>query len=300
MKIVMSAASGYIGTALVPALRADGHEVVRLVRREVRAADERRWDPARRELDPAHLSGADAVIHLSGANIGDRRWSKAFKCTLVDSRIDSTETMAAAIAAADAPPRVLLSASGINYYGDMGDRLLDESAPVGSGFFAELCQRWENATLAAEQAGTRVVHLRSAPVFGPKGGILKPLALLFKFGAGGRLGSGRQYTPWISLRDQVDAIRFLLGADDITGPVNLVGPEPATNADFTKAFAATVHRPAILVVPRFALRAVTGELADEAILASVRAEPAALLKHGYTFHDQDVRSALRWAFGRPG
>jgi len=295
MKIVMSAASGFIGTALVPALRADGHEVVRLVRRETRAGDEVRWDPARHELDPAQLSGADAVIHLSGANIGDRRWTASFKRTLVDSRVDSTETIAAAIAAADAPPPVLISASGINYYGDCGDRLVDESTPAGSGFFAELCRKWEDATEAAQQAGTRVVRLRSAPVYGPGGGLLKPLRLLFKLGAGGRLGSGQQYMPWISLRDQLDVIKFLLTSAGISGPVNLVGPEPATNADFTKALAAEVHRPAVLPVPGFALRAVAGELADEGILASVRAVPAVLLEHGYTFHDPDIRSALRWA-----
>lgn len=297
MKIVMSAASGYIGTALVPALRADGHEVVRLVRRETRAGDEVRWDPAKHELDPAQLSGADAVIHLSGANIGDRRWTKSFKRTLVDSRVDSTETIAAAITTADAPPPVLISASGINYYGDCGDRLVDESAPAGTGFFAELCRKWEDAAEPAQKSGTRAVRLRSGPVYGPGGGLLKPLRLLFKLGCGGRLGSGQQYMPWISLRDQVDAIRFLLTADGISGPVNLVGPEPATNADFTKAMAAEVHRPAVLPVPGFALRAVTGELADEAILASVRAVPAVLLEHGYTFHDPDIRSALRWALG---
>jgi uncharacterized protein (TIGR01777 family) len=297
MRIIMSAASGFLGTALVPALRADGHEVVKLVRRETHAADEVRWDPANHSLDPAHLAGADAVIHLSGAGVGSRRWTKSYKRTILDSRRETTLTIATAIAAAEPRPRVLLSASGINYYGDNGDRLVDESTPPGSGFLADVCHQWEAATQPAEEAGTRVVHLRTSPVFGPKGGMLGLLKLMFKFGVGGRLGSGRQYTPWISLRDQLDAMRFLLDAEDISGPVNLAGPEPVTNAELTKALAAAVHRPAVLPVPRFALRAVTGDFADEAILASVRATPTVLLDHGYKFHDQDLRSALRWALG---
>src|SRR5215207_2245714 len=297
MKIAVSAASGLIGTALVPALRADGHEVVRLVRREVRAADEVRWNPARHELDPAQLSGVDAVVHLSGANVGARRWSESYKRTIRNSRVDSTETMSAAIAAATPRPRVLLSASGINYYGDTGDRIVDEASPAGSGFLADLCQQWEAATRAAEEAGTRAVHLRSAPVLSRKGGLLKRIVPLFKLGVGGCLGSGKQYTPCISVRDQIDAMRFLLTADDISGPVNLTWPEPATNAEFTRALASTVHRPAVIPVPSFALRIVTGDFADEAILASVRAVPAVLLEHGYRFHDEDVLSVLRSALG---
>jgi uncharacterized protein (TIGR01777 family) len=297
MRIIMSAASGFLGTALVPVLRADGHEVVKLVRRETRTDDEVRWDPANHSLDPAHLAGADAVIHLSGAGVGSRRWTKSYKRTILTSRRDTTLTIATAIAAAEPRPRVLLSASGINYYGDNGDRLVDESTPHGSGFLADVCHQWEAATQAAADAGTRVVRLRTSPVFGPKGGMLGLLKLQFKCGVGGRLGSGRQYTPWISLRDQLDAMRFLLEAADISGPVNLAGPEPVTNADFTKALAAAVHRPAVLPVPRFALRAVTGDFADEAILASVRATPTVLLDHGYKFHDRDVQSALRWALG---
>jgi hypothetical protein len=260
----------------------------------VRAADEIRWDPAARELDPAHLSGVDAVVHLSGASLGGRRWTESYKRTILASRVDSTETMAAAIAAAEPRPRVLLSASGINYYGDTGDRTVDESAPVGEGFLAEVCRRWEEATWAAAEAGTRVVYLRTAPVLAAKGGLLGRILPLFKLGVGGRLGSGRQYMPWISLRDQIGAMQFLLATDDISGPVNLIAPEQVTNAEFTRALASTVHRPAVLPVPGFALRIATGDFADEGILAGVRAEPAVLLKRGYQFHDPDLLSALRW------
>ncbi len=298
MKIVVSAASGFIGRALVPALRSDGHEVIKLVRREVRAPDEVRWNPARHELDPATLSDVDAVVHLSGAGVGARRWSKSYKRTILASRVDSTETIAAALAAATPRPRVLLSSSGINFYGDTGTATVDESTPAGAGFLADVCVRWEAATREAAAAGVRVVHLRTSPVLAKRGGLLGKVSLLFKVGLGGRLGSGRQYMPWISLRDFLDAVRFLLAADQVRGPVNLTAPEPVTNAEFTRGLAAILHRPAVLPVPAFALRIATGDFADEAVLGGVRALPAVLLEHGYHFHDQDLQSALRWAFGR--
>jgi uncharacterized protein (TIGR01777 family) len=298
MKITVSGASGLIGSALVPALREDGHEVVKLVRRDTRIAGEVRWDPARHELDPAHLDDVDAVVHLSGANVGGRRWSDSYKRTILNSRVDTTQTIAAAMAAASPRPRVLLSSSGINFYGETGDRTIDESAPAGTGFLAEVCLAWEEATRAAEDSGARVVNLRTSPVLSPRGGLLGPVVLLFKFGLGGRLGSGQQYMPWISLRDQIDAMRFLLTADDVRGPVNLTAPEPVTNAEFTRELAKALHRPAVLPVPRFALRIATGDFADEAILAGVRALPTVLLEHGYTFHDPDLPSALRWALRR--
>jgi uncharacterized protein (TIGR01777 family) len=295
MRIVVSGASGLIGTALVPALRADGHEVTRLVRRPARAADEVRWEPANRDLDPAVLSGVDAVINLAGAGIGDKRWSAQYQRILVDSRVDSTETIAAAIAGATPRPSVLLSASGIDVYGDCGDRTLDESAPAGTGYLPKLCLAWEAATRAAEEAGTRVAHLRSGIVLSSRGGLLGKLAPLFKLGVGGRLGSGRQYMAWISLRDEIGAMRFLLTADKVRGVVNMTAPEPVTNADFTRAVGNVLHRPTLLPAPRFGLRLITGEFADEGILSSQRALPTVLLEHGYRFHDPDVTSALRWA-----
>jgi hypothetical protein len=298
MRIVVSGASGLIGTALVPALRGDGHEVVRLVRRQPSGPDEVRWDPAAHSLDPAVLSTVDAVVHLSGAGVGEKRWSEPFKRTIRDSRVDSTATIAAAMAAAEPRPRVLLAASAVGWYGNSGDREVDESEPAGTGFMADVCRAWEGATGAAEEVGARVVHLRTGLVCSPRGGLLGPMVPLFKLGVGGRLGSGRQYTPWISLRDEIGAIRFLLTADDVRGPVNLTGPEPVTNAEFTKALGRVLDRPAVLPVPRFALRIVTGSFADEGILTGQRAMPTVLLKHGYRFLDQDVTSALRWALGR--
>jgi uncharacterized protein len=297
MKIVVSAASGFLGTALVPALRADGHDVVRLVRREVRAPDEISWDPARHELDPARLSGVDAVIHLSGAGVGDHRWTASYKRTIMDSRVDSTRTIAEAVAAADPRPRVLLSSSGINFYGDTGDRTVDEATPRGTGFFADVCTAWEEATQAAEDAGVRVVLLRTSPVVAGRGGLIGKAALPFKVGLGGRLGSGRQYMPWISLRDYLDAVRFLLANDAVHGPVNLTAPEPATNAVFTRELAAVLHRPAAVPVPAFALRIALGDFADEAVLSGVRALPTVLLEHGFRFHDETIRSGLQWALG---
>lgn len=295
MKTLISGASGLLGTALMSALRADAHEVARLVRRDARAADEVSWDPARRRLDPAELSDVDAVIHLSGAGLGDKRWSESYKRTIVASRVDSTETVAAALAAAAPRPRVLLSGSGINYYGDTGDTTVDESSPAGTGFLADLCQAWEDATKPAADAGVRVVQLRTSPVLTGRGGLLRRIAPLFKLGIGGRLGSGRQYMPWISLRDHLDAIRLLLATDDLRGPVNLTSPEPVTNAEFTRAFGAVLRRPTVLPVPAFALRIAIGDFADEAVLSGVRALPTVLLEHGFRFQDTDTAEALRWA-----
>jgi hypothetical protein len=300
MRIAITGASGLLGSALVPALREDGHSVLRLVRREPRAEDEVRWDPARRELDPYVLDDVDAVVHLSGAGIGDKRWTRAYQRELVDSRIDSTTTIATALAAAAPRDRVLLSASGVNSYGDTGDTPVDEAAPDGTGFLAALVRAWEGATRPAEEAGVRVVHLRTAPVLAPSGGLLAPIKTLFKAGLGGRLGSGRQYMPWISLTDWVDAARFLLTADDIRGPVNMVAPEQVSNAEFTRALARALHRPAVLPVPAFALRIALDGLADEGALISIRAVPRVLTDHGFTFRHPEVDEALRWATARRG
>jgi uncharacterized protein (TIGR01777 family) len=298
MRIAITGASGLLGSALVPALRRDGHSVLRLVRREPRADDELRWDPARHELDPRALDDVDAVVHLSGAGVGDKRWTEAYKRELVDSRIDSTTTIAKALAEAAPRQRVLLSGSGVNSYGDTGDTAVDETVPYGTGFLAALVQAWEAATRPAEEAGVRVVHLRTAPVIARSGGLLAPMLLLFKAGLGGRLGSGRQYMPWISLTDWVGAARYLLTADDIRGPVNLVAPDQVTNAEFTRALARAVHRPAVLPVPAFALRIAVDGLADEGALISLRVAPRVLTERGFTFHHRDLDEALRWATSR--
>jgi uncharacterized protein (TIGR01777 family) len=292
MRIGITGASGLIGSALVPDLRTHGHEVVRFVRGRASGADERSWNPDRRELDPASLADLDAVIHLAGAGVGDKRWSDARKAVVLGSRVDGTAAVAEAMAAAQGP-RVLLSASAIGFYGDTGDRLTDESGPTGEGFLAEVCRQWEAATKPAEAAGVRVAHLRTGIVLSSQGGIVGKQLLLYKLGLGAPLGSGRQWTSWISLRDEVAAIRHLLTAD-VAGPVNLVGPAPVTNKQFTKALGRALHRPTLPVaVPGFVLKAAVGQFAEEGILVGQRLAPKVLLDSGFRFADEDVDSGLR-------
>ena len=293
MRWVVSGASGFIGTALVRSLRADGEDVAILVRRPPAAAGEYRWDPARHEIDPAALTGADVVVHLSGAGIGDRRWSDERKQVILDSRVDSTTTLADEIARRDDRPAVWLCASAVGYYGDTGEEIADESSPSGAGFAAEVVRAWEAATSAAQQAGgVRVVNFRSGIVLSPEGATLGKLLPLFKFGVGGKLGSGRQWMSWIALADHIAALRFLAGRDDLAGPVNLTAPEPARNVEFTKALARAVHRPALLPVPPPALRAMFGGFADEGPLASQRVVPGRLEAAGFPFAFDDIDAAL--------
>jgi hypothetical protein len=296
MKIGITGASGLIGTPLVASLREHGHDVVRFVRGSAGAADERGWDPSAHRLDPADLADLDAVVHLAGAGVADKRWTAARKAVVLGSRVDGTTTVARAMAealAAGQGPRVLLSASAIGWYGDTGDRLTDETGPTGEGFLAEVCRQWEASTAAAEQAGVRVAHLRTGIVLSGEGGLVGKTQLLFKAGLGAPLGSGRQWTSWISLQDEVSAIRHLLTAD-VEGPVNLVGPAPVTNRDFTKALGRAVHRPTLPVpVPGIALRLAVGPFADEGILIGQRLAPAVLQRSGFAFAHDDVDAALR-------
>lgn len=242
MKVVIAGSSGLIGTALVAALRRDGHQVVRLVRRPAAAADEYVWDPARADLDEQALRGADAVVNLCGASIGGRRWTGSYKQELRDSRITPTDVLAGAIASAGVP--VLINASGVHIYGgDTGNKVVEESTPPGTGFLATLCRDWEAATRPATAAGTRTVLLRSAVVLARNGGMLGMLKPLYQLGLGGRLGNGRQYTPWISLDDEIGAILFALNNDAVSGPINSCGPAPVTNAEFNRALGRAVHRP---------------------------------------------------------
>ncbi|KAA0023079.1 TIGR01777 family oxidoreductase [Antrihabitans cavernicola] len=290
MKIIIAGSSGLIGTALVAALRRDNHDVSRLVRRTAAGPDEYQWDPEQASIDPAALAGADAVVNLCGVGIGDKRWSGAYKQALRDSRITSTDVLANAVA--DAGVSTMVNASGVNFYGDTGDRVVDEHAPVGEGFLATLCHDWEAATAPASAAGVRTAMVRSAPVFARRGGMLDKLKLLYSVGLGGRLGSGRQYFPWISLDDEINAIKFVLTDDAIAGPVNLVGPAPVTNAQFNTALGKALHRPAPWVVPKFALKAIIGEFADEAILSGPRAIPAVLEGAGFSFRHNTIGEAL--------
>jgi uncharacterized protein len=296
MRIVIGGASGYLGRPLVDRLRSSGHEVVRLVRRDPSAPDEVAWRPNQEALDPAVVDGADAAINLAGVGVGDHRWSDGYKQLIRSSRVNSTETLARAVAAAQRPPRVLLNASAVGYYGDTEDGEVDESGKPGPGFFPEVCQAWEAATAPAEEVGIRVAHLRSGLVLGPGGGLLGPMLPLFKLGLGGPLGNGRQWMPWISLADELGAIEFLLGAD-VTGAVNLTGPAPVRNKEFARTLGRVLRRPAVLPVPALALRLVIGEFGREAVV-SQRVLPAVLSGAGYRFQHTELESALRWALQR--
>ncbi|HEV8558895.1 MAG TPA: TIGR01777 family oxidoreductase [Actinophytocola sp.] len=289
MRVAVAGSSGLIGTALVPELRSAGHEVLRLVRRAVVGPDERGWDPPAGTIAAGALDGVDAVVNLCGAGVADRRWTHARKQVLLDSRVEPTEVLAAAVADAGIP--LLVNASAVGWYGDTGDREVDETEPAGGGFLAALCRQWEAAADRAREAGVRVVHLRVGHVLAADGGLLARLRPLFRLGLGARLGNGRQYMPWIHVADVVSAIRFVLADGSVSGPVNVSAPAPVTNAELTRALARAVRRPAPWVVPRFALRVVLGEVADE-ILFGQRVLPRALLDAGFTFRHTEIDAAL--------
>jgi uncharacterized protein len=291
--VAIAGSSGLIGSALIYALRATDHRVMRIVRRAPSNSDELFWNPDTGEFDANALRGVDAAVNMCGVNVGAKRWSGAFKQSLRDSRIDPTEVLSEAVA--EAGVGVLINASAVGYYGDTGNRIADETAPQGGGFLAQLCRDWEAATAPAQQAGTRVVLTRTGLVLSPRGGLLSRLRPLFALGLGGRLGSGRQYMPWISLEDQIRAMLFALFNDQVSGPVNFTGPAPVTNAEFTTALGRVVNRPTALLVPGFALRAVLGEFADEGLLGGQRAIPAALERAGYEFRHNTVGEALAYA-----
>lgn len=295
--IAVAGSSGLIGSALVSALRSTDHRVLRIVRRAPSNPDELFWNPDSGEFDAGRLRGVDAVVNMCGVNVGARRWSGSFKQQLRDSRIPPTEVLTSAVLEAGVP--VLVNASAVGIYGDTRDRTVDESAPPGDGFMARLCQDWEAATIPAQQAGVRVVLLRTGLVLSPAGGLLSRLRPLFSVGLGARLGSGRQYMSWISLEDEVRAIRRALTDDTLSGPVNLTGPAPVTNAEFTAALGRTVNRPTPLAVPGFAVRTLLGEFADEAILTGQRAVPAALEGAGFQFRHNTIGAALAYATTAP-
>ncbi|TDB73847.1 TIGR01777 family oxidoreductase [Micromonospora sp. KC723] len=296
MRILMAGASGFLGTRLVDRLTADGHQVVRLVRRPPRTPDERQWDPSAAQLDPAVVAEADAVINLAGAGVGDRRWNDGYRRLIRSSRVDTTTTLAITIAGLTAAdrPGVLLSSSAVGWYGNTGDRVVEEDAPAGEGFLADVCRVWEAASRPAEDAGVRVVRLRTGLPLHRDGGLLKPQLLPFRLGIAGKLGNGRQWLPWISLRDWLDAMLFLLARDDLAGPVNVVGPNPVTNAEFTRELARQLRRPAIMPIPALALKVVLGGFAHEA-LTSTRVLPAVLDKAGFAWTHPDLPGALHAA-----
>ncbi len=293
MRVAITGSSGLIGSALADALQRDGTEVVRLVRRSTRGPAEIAWNPMDPGggLDPAALDGLDGLVHLSGAPIAGGLWTKARKAELRSSRIQSTKALVAALRKAANPPPVLLSGSAIGWYGDTGAREVDESAPAGTGFLADLVRDWEAAARPASQAGLRVVNLRSGVVLSREGGMLGQLVPLFRFGLGARIGPGTQFISWISVTDHVAAVRFLLDHADVEGPVNLTAPVPATNAEFTADLARVLRRPAIARIPAPVLRAALGELSGQ-LLGSQRVVPRRLQEAGFAFRYPGIAGAL--------
>jgi uncharacterized protein len=304
MLVVVTGASGLIGTALTRRLRAEGHQVLRLTRSRPTGADQAQWDPAAGQLDPDALAKADAVVHLAAKNIGEQlRWTARTKRELLASRVVGTALVArimADLAGGSGPgPRVLLCASGVGFYGDRGDEVLTEASSGGSGFLADLCRQWEAAADPAREAGLRVVHLRTGPVQDTAGGGLPKQALMFRLGLGGRLGSGRQWLSWTSLDDIVGAYVHALTHEELDGPVNNVAPNPVTNAEFTATLARVLHRPALLPIPELGPKLVLGEAADEFLFVSQRAHPLRLLETGYRFQFPELEPALRHTLNRP-
>ncbi|MFG2130482.1 TIGR01777 family oxidoreductase [Streptomyces sp. NPDC048751] len=293
-RIAVAGASGLIGSALVRSLTADGHEVVRLVRGAPRGPDEVRWDPERGSVDAAGLTGCDAVVNLAGAGVGDRRWTEAYKKRVRDSRVLGTAALAGAVASLDEPPRVFVNGSAMGFYGETGDREVDESAPPGEGFLPSLCVEWEGAAAPAREAGARTVFTRTGLVVARGGGAWGKLFPLFQAGLGGRLGDGRQYWSYISLHDEVAAIRHLLDRDDLSGPFNLTAPRPLTNREITEAMGRVLHRPTLFAVPAPVLRGVLGEMAGD-VLGSQRVLPTRLLGSGFTFAFPGIEDAIRAA-----
>ena len=293
MKVVVSGASGLIGTALLPALRAAGHQVVRLVRREPSASDEVRWDPAAGELDTSTLDGAQAIVNLSGANIG-QRWTAARKREILASRVDTTSLLAKA--AAELRLQAFVAAGGVGIYGDRGDEILTEESSLDGGFLADVGKAWAAAADPAREAGVQVVTFRQGIVLAREGGALERMLTPFRLGVGGRIGSGKQWLPWVARDDLVSAYLFVLTADH-AGAVNLVAPIPVTNAQFATALGKQLHRPTIIPTPAFAIRTLFGEMGEAALLQGQRVLPARLLDAGFEFSAPTIDAALAQTLG---
>ena len=298
MDVAVTGSSGLIGSALVAALERDGDRVLRLVRSGPAREGTARWEPSAGAIDAAALEGLDAVVHLAGESIGAARWTAAKKARILNSRVEGTSLLAATIAELRAPPRVLVSGSAIGFYGDRGDEVLTEGSGPGAGFLAGVVRRWEDAAGPVAAAGVRLVLLRSGIVLSPRGGVLGTMLVPFRLGLGGRLGSGRQWTSWISLDDEVGAIVRALRDDSLAGPVNAVAPNPVTNAELTATLGRVLRRPAVAAVPTIALRAALGADAARELLGSQRVRPARLEAAGFEFRDPDLEGALRRLLGR--
>ena len=297
MDVLVSGATGLIGSALTPELEAAGHRIIRLTRSPRSEADIR-WDPEAGAIDAARLEGVDAVVHLAGESIAEGRWTPEKKQRILESRRQGTRLLAASIAALPTPPRVMVSASAVGYYGDRGNELLREDSAPGSGFLAEVCKEWEAAADPAREAGIRVVHPRIGIVLSPEGGALGVTLPIFRLGLGGKIGDGRQYWSWVALDDVVGSILHSLTNESVSGPVNVGSPDPLTNAEYTKVLGRVLNRPAIFPLPAPAARIMLGEVADALLLASQRMEPARLKETGYTFRYPELEGALRHLLGR--
>lgn len=294
MKILVTGSTGLVGSALLPFLRSQGHEVFRLVRSQAKVGPaEIYWNPEQGIEDTSRLEGLDAVVHLAGENISEGRWTEEKKKRIRDSRVQGTRSLSDALARLERPPRTLVSASAIGYYGSRGDEMMREESAPGSDFLAEVCREWEAATEPAAQKDMRVVMLRFGVILTPKGGALSKMLAPFQFGVGGRLGSGRQYMSWITLDDVVGIINHALNDETLQGPVNVVAPNAVTNYEFTKTLGRVLSRPTIFPVPAFAIRLAFGEMGDAALLASTRVEPARLKESGYAFQHPELEGALR-------
>ncbi|MCU1453008.1 MAG: hypothetical protein JWN46_1154 [Acidimicrobiales bacterium] len=296
MQVAISGASGLIGRALREQLETDGHQVIALVRPGSAEAgpDDVRWNPAHGTIDAPRLEGVDAVVHLAGAGVASGRWTEEHRREVHDSRTLGTALLAEALAGLERPPSVLVSGSAIGYYGDRGDEVLTETSGPGDDFLARLCVDWERSTAAAEAAGIRTVHLRTGVVLSSEGGALQKQLLPFKLGLGARAGRGAQWLPWITIDDEVGAIRFAIERTEVSGALNLTAPEPVTNAAFTKALGRVLHRPAVLVIPKVVthLPLGIGPLADSLLFSSARVEPERLLSSGYEFRHRTIDDAL--------
>ncbi|MFH1680821.1 MAG: TIGR01777 family oxidoreductase [Candidatus Eisenbacteria bacterium] len=300
MRVAITGSTGLIGSAVVRSLRKDGHEGLRLVRRAPsREREEARWNPREGTIDRAAIEGADAVVHLAGENIASGRWTARRKRAILESRTAGTRLLAEALASLERKPRVLVSASGVNYYGSRGDEILTEESGAGEGFLAGVCREWEKAADPAREAGIRVVHPRIGLVLSADGGALTKMLPLFRLGLGGRIGSGRQFMSAIGIGDLVRAIRFLIEDERLSGPVNAVMPPPFTNAAFAETLGRILRRPAVLPVPAAAVSLLFGEMGRETLLGSVRAVPAKLERAGFRFEHPDLESAVRACLARP-
>ena len=300
MHVLVSGASGFVGSALVPALTAAGHSVTRLVRSTPHPGQaEIPWDPATRRIGTPALEGLDAVVHLAGDNIASGRWTAAKQVSIRDSRVQGTTLLCEALAQLVRPPRVLLSASAIGYYGDRGATILREESLPGTGFLAEVCQAWEAATAPAVQRGIRVVNLRSGMILSATGGALAKMLTPFRLGIGGVVGTGAQYMSWITLDDVLGVIQHALSTETLHGPVNVVAPQAVTNQEFTITLGTVLHRPTRLPLPAFAARLIFGEMADALLLASTRVTPGQLVATAYTFRYPVLAEALQHLLGVP-